>query len=341
MRMPLSVLDLALVTDGETSATGLAAATKLAQLADRLGFTRFWVAEHHNMSSVASTEPPVLMAHLAANTEQIRVGSGGVMLPNHAPLVVAEQFAMLEALYPGRVDLGIGRAPGTDRNTMMALRRTSDGSEEDQFPQHVLEVMALLGDVRIEGGLHEQFKATPLLASTPLVALLGSSGFSARLAGLLGLPFGFAHHFGMGGTTQAAEIYRENFRPSPALAEPHLIVTAVAVCANTGVAADALMDSHRLFKYGLRTGQAIGFLSHDDAVNHPAVEAARSQPPNAIYGTPTTVVEGLEVLAEETGATELMVTVPVPNLNERLESLELLGNAWGLNSKSDRALAVG
>ena len=339
--MPLSVLDLALVASGETSAAGLAATTRLAQLADRLGFTRFWVAEHHNMSSVASTEPPVLMAHLAASTEQIRVGSGGVMLPNHAPLVVAEQFAMLEALYPDRVDLGIGRAPGTDRNTMMALRRTSDGSEEDQFPQHVLEVMALLGDVRIEGGLHEHFKATPFLTSTPLVALLGSSGFSARLAGLLGLPFGFAHHFGMGGTMQAAEIYRENFRPSPALAEPHLIVTAVAVCADTDVAADALMDSHRLFRYGLRTGQTIGFLSHDDAMNHPALQAARAQPPNAIYGAAETVVEGLEVLAEETGATELMVTVPVPNLNERLESLELLADAWGLNSKSDRALAVG
>ena len=250
----MSILDLSIVPVGATSQEALDATTRLAQLGDERGFTRFWVAEHHNMSAVASCAPPVLIAHLAASTERIIVGSGGVMLPNHAPFVVAEQFAMLEALHPGRIDLGLGRAPGSDRNTMLALRSGIDPIDVDQFPQHVIDVMGLLGDVRSEHGLFNDVKATPNATSRPTVALLGSSGYSAHLAGMLGLPFGFAHHFGMGGTSEAADTYREHFRPSPVLDEPHLIVTAVAVAAETEVEADHLLASHRLFKHGLRTG---------------------------------------------------------------------------------------
>jgi len=327
-RPPLSVLDLALVPVGGSSADALGATTALAQRADALGFTRFWVAEHHNMSAVASTSPAVLIAHLAASTERIRVGSGGVMLPNHAPFVIAEQFAMLEALHPNRIDLGIGRAPGTDRNTMLALRRNMNPIDVDEFPHHVIDVMGLLGDVRTEDGLHTQVRATPSDATAPMVGLLGSSGYSAQLAGMLGLPFGFAHHFGMGGTSEAADIYRQHFTPSPALDEPFLIVTAVAVAAETEAEADSLLASHRLFKHGLRTGRLYGVLDADDAAAHPDYAAAVAGGTNAIHGTGDDVAEGLEKLAVEMGATELMITIPVADVAARLDSLDLTAAAW-------------
>ncbi len=328
-RIPISVLDLSLVPKGTTSAEALEATTALAQRADALGFRRFWVAEHHNMSAVASCSPPVLIAHLAAMTERISVGSGGVMLPNHAPYVVAEQFAMLEALHPGRIDLGIGRAPGTDRGTMMALRRNMNPIDVDEFPTHVLDVMGLLGDVRTEEGMHTQVAATPHATTSPTVALLGSSGYSAQLAGMLGLPFGFAHHFGMGGTSDAADTYRHHFTPSPVLDEPHLIVTAVAVAADTSVEADHLMASHRLFKHGLRTGRFYGVLDADAASAHPDYQQAVSfAGTNAIFGTGVDVVDGLEKLAAEMDAQELMVTVPIANVEQRIRSLELTAHAW-------------
>lgn len=328
-RLPISVLDVSLVTDGDTSASALDATTQLAQRADEHGFERFWVAEHHNMAAVASCSPPVLIAHLAGATKRIRVGSGGVMLPNHAPFVVAEQFAMLEALHPGRIDLGIGRAPGSDRNTMMALRQGTSPINVDEFPQHVIDVMGLLGDARSDKGMFTSVKATPNATSRPTVALLGSSGYSAQLAGLLGVPFGFAHHFGMGGTSQAVDIYRQHFTPSPVLDEPHLIVTAVAVAADTAVEADHLMASHRLFKYRMRAAITEGVLEADDAVAHPDYPAALAHAgTNTIFGTADDVVEGLEKLAVETGASELMITVPVTNVEQRLTSLDLTASAW-------------
>ena len=327
-RLPLSILDLSIVPVGSTSQEALDATTRLAQLGDELGFTRFWVAEHHNMSAVASTAPPVLIAHLAASTKRINVGSGGVMLPNHAPFVIAEQFAMLEALHPGRIDLGIGRAPGTDRNAMVALRRNMDPIDVDEFPGHVLDVMGLLGDVRDEEGLFTQVDATPNATSRPTVALLGSSGYSAQLAGMLGLPFGFAHHFGMGGTSQAADIYRQHFSPSPVLDEPHLIVTATTVAADTRAEADRLMASHRLFKAGLHAGRLFGFLPADEAIAHPQYEAAEAMESNSIFGTADEVAEGLDKLGVEMGAQELMVTVPVADVEARLKSLGLIAGAW-------------
>ena len=327
-RLPLSVLDLAMVTKGHSSSDALRATTRLAQRADELGYMRFWVAEHHNMATVASTEPAVLIAHLAASTSRIRVGSGGVMLPNHAPLVVAEQFAMLEALHPDRIDLGIGRAPGSDRRTAAALRRGSDGSEDDQFPSHLLDVMGLLGDVRTESGLFDHFVATPVATSSPAVALLGSSGFSARLAGILGLPFGFAHHFDMGGTAQAAEIYRENFTPSPVLSEPYLIVTAVAMAAESETEAARLLYPHRLRKYGMRTGRMFELMTPDEAQAHPEFEQAMEQPSNSIAGTGDQVAAGLDALAEKMGASELMITIPAGSIDDRIEGLERTAAAW-------------
>ena len=204
--------------------------------AEELGFDRFWVAEHHNFPTIASTSPPVLMAHLAASTSRIRIGSGGVMLPNHPALVVAEQFAMLEALHPGRIDLGIGRAPGTDPATAAALRRSPAGLGADDFPSELIDVMGMLGDRRRDQGAWDRFKATPALDSCPEIVLLGSSGFSAQLAGMLGLRYAFAHHFDVGtaiSMLDAVELYRESFRPSAVLDEPYMIVTAGVLAAET------------------------------------------------------------------------------------------------------------
>ncbi len=325
--MPLSVLDLAMVAEGATSADALADTTAFAKKADELGFSRFWVAEHHNMATVASTTPSVLMAHVASNTERIKVGSGGVMLPNHAPLAVAEQFALLEALHPGRIDLGVGRAPGSDQATAFALRRTTEDLSEE-FPRNLLDVMALLGDVRTEEGLWRHFNATPEPASYPQVLLLGSSAFSPQLAGMLGIPFVFANHFDMGGTLHAVEIYHDNFKPSPALDEPYAIVSAATIAAPTTDEAEWLSSPSKLRKFGLRTGQLFPLLPPDEAQAHPAWEHAAAMPSNAIIGTAAEVVEGLEDLAAATGASELMLYVATHSLQERIRSLELIAAAW-------------
>ncbi|MEM7340748.1 MAG: LLM class flavin-dependent oxidoreductase [Actinomycetota bacterium] len=326
--LPLSVLDLAIVADGTTSGAALADTTRLAQEAERLGYQRFWVAEHHNMASVASTVPAVLMAHLAASTSTISVGSGGVMLPNHAPLAIAEQFALLEALHPGRIDLGIGRAPGTDRSTAVALRRTADHSEEEKFPRNLIDVMGLLGDPRTESGLWDQFRATPNATSSPSVVLLGSSGFSAQLAGVLGIPFGFAHHFDMGGTTEAVGIYRSYFEPSPILDEPHVLVTASAIAASSVEEAGHRAGPSRLRRYGMRTGRMLPLLDPDAAAAHPEYGAATAMSTASLASTGPEVAAGLAELAERTGAAELMINVPAYSLAERLEALDLIATAW-------------
>ncbi|MFV0257211.1 MAG: LLM class flavin-dependent oxidoreductase [Acidimicrobiales bacterium] len=331
-RMPLSVLDLATVADSGTSATALAETTELVRRAETLGYRRFWVAEHHNMATVASTVPSVLIAHLAASTSRIAVGSGGVMLPNHATLSVAEQFAMLEALHPGRIDLGIGRAPGTDRATAQALRRGGLDADEE-FGRHLLDLMGLLGDPRTEDGLWRHFRATPVATSAPRVMLLGSSGFSAQLAGLLGLPFAFAHHFDMGGTVQAVAIYRDAFRASDILDEPYVIVTASTLGAADADTADRLAAPARLRRHGIRTGQILPLLSPEASLAHPDYPAAAAAGTAALVGTGPDVVAGLEDLAARTGATELMINTPTHGLRERLDSLERVADAWGLTPR--------
>ena len=327
-RVPLSILDLAPVPEGTTSAAALQASEALAVRADELGFHRYWVAEHHNLAWVASTEPAVLMAHLAARTSQIRLGSGGVMLPNHTPLVVAEQYALLEALHPGRIDLGIGRAPGTDRHTAVALRRQTDGSEDEEFPRHLLELMALLGDDRTGADVASHLRATPQAMTSPSIFLLGSSPFSAQLAGLLGLPYAFAHHFDMGGTGRAADIYREHFRPSPVLDEPHLLVTAVAVAAASAEHAEYLLGPHRLVKYGMRTGRMFGLLPTEQAHAHPAMADAATMDINFVAGPGEVVAEGLEKLVAEFDAAEVMITVSALDIADRIDSIERLAAAW-------------
>jgi luciferase family oxidoreductase group 1 len=239
------VLDLVPVRTGQSSADAVAATIALARLADRLGFERYWFAEHHNMPAVASTAPPVLIAAVAAQTTRIRVGSGGVMLPNHAPLTVAEQFATLEALAPGRIDLGIGRAPGSDPVITALLRSSGPTSEVDRFEQSIRDIQALAGDaatitIRTGEGLREyEVRATPAATAAPEVWLLGSSEYSAHLAARLGLPYVFAHHFSGQGTAQALEIYRREFVASPRLATPRTFLTVNAVVADTSEEAQA------------------------------------------------------------------------------------------------------
>ncbi|MCD1570397.1 LLM class flavin-dependent oxidoreductase [Agromyces mediolanus] len=233
----LSVLDLIPVRDGQTSAEAVRASIGLARLADRAGYERYWFAEHHNMPSVASTTPPVLIAAAAASTERIRVGSGGVMLPNHAPLVVAEQFAALEALAPGRIDLGIGRAPGSDPVITQLLRISGPTADVDRFPDHIADILALLSPdgatLRLTSGREYAIQATPAATEVPTLWLLGSSDYSAKLAAELGLPYVFANHFSGEGLERALELYRSGYRPSEAHPEPETFLTANVVVAPT------------------------------------------------------------------------------------------------------------
>ncbi|MFE6965427.1 LLM class flavin-dependent oxidoreductase [Agromyces sp. NPDC057679] len=233
----LSVLDLVPVRSDQSSRGAVAASVRLAQLADRLGFTRYWFAEHHNMPAVASTTPPVLIAAIAAQTERIRVGSGGVMLPNHAPLVVAEQFAALEALAPGRIDLGIGRAPGSDPVITQLLRISGPTAEVDRFPDHLADILSLLSPdgatLRLTSGREYPITATPAASAVPPLWLLGSSDYSAKLAAELGLPYVFANHFSGQGLERALELYRTGYRPSEAHPEPETFLTVNASVAPT------------------------------------------------------------------------------------------------------------
>ena len=337
--MRRSVLDLSVLNAGQSSGDALQTTTALAKRADELGYARFWVAEHHNMPSVACTSPAVLIAHLAAVTSTIRVGSGGVMLPNHAPLVIAEQFAMLEGLHPGRIDLGIGRAPGTDQRTAAVLRRTFDPMGEDDFPRDLLDLMGLLDDPRaapldLGTGLWNQFRATPAASSSPEVYLLGSSGYSAQLAGHLGLPFAFAHHFDTGGTMQATELYRHTFQPSVVLEEPYMIVTANVLAADSKEDADWHSAPGRLTALGRRTGRFIRLPSPHDAAVHPDLEQANRLPSSRIVGEISTVARELEDLVTRTGANELMVTSVAYDLSARIRSIELLAQNWDGRERS-------
>lgn len=324
----LSILDLSTVGTGQCSRDALLATTAAAQRAEQLDYRRYWVAEHHNFPAVASTSPAVLMAHLAASTSTISVGSGGVMLPNHAPLAIAEQFAMLEALHPGRIDLGIGRAPGTDGRTALALRRGVRDDGPDAFPQNVLDVMGLLGDRRRDGGLDESFIATPVHTSTPTVVLLGSSDYSAQLAGMLGLPFSFAHHFAAAGAESAVAHYRAAFRPSALLEEPYVIVATAAIAANTTEEAERIALPGRLMTLNIRRNRMAPIPSIEEAEADPDRGQALMMSEDRTVGDTDYVVGELAKLGENMGASELMITTVTHSLDHRLASMELIAQAW-------------
>ncbi|AGL14404.1 luciferase-like monooxygenase [Actinoplanes sp. N902-109] len=334
-RIPLSVLDLATVREGHDSADALRGTTEIAKAADQLGYARFWVAEHHNMPAVASTSPPVLIAHVAANTSRIRVGSGGVMLPNHMPFVVAEQFALLEALHPGRIDLGIGRAPGTDQATAAALRGVSPHLTVEQFPDHLATVLALLGDDRVAPERIARLRATPAPASFPEVWMLGSSTYGAQVAAALGLPFCYAYHFAMSGDVDtAARLYTSGFKPSPRFPEPHLMVSASVIAAETTEEADFLAGPSRIMALSLRTGRLGPIVSPETAAGTELSELDRgllTQLPGTQYaGTADEVVAGLDALVDRTGAKELILAGTVHDPQTRVDSLARIAKAWGL-----------
>jgi luciferase family oxidoreductase group 1 len=324
--VPLSVLDLAPVGAGSSPGAALASTVKLARHTERLGFHRFWVAEHHNMPGIASSAPAVLLAHLATATRSIRIGSGGVMLPNHPPLVVAEQFGMLEALHPGRVDLGIGRAPGTDAVTAQALRRTANPLSVEEFPEQLTELMGYFG---LPGGQERHsVTAVPGLGDPPDVWLLGSSGYSAQVAGLLGLPFAFAHHFSATNTLPALALYRQRFRPSARLAEPYALVCASVLAAEDDERARYLAGPGALSFLRLRQNQPGQVPTPEEAASYPYTELEQGfvadRLSSQIIGGPDTVLKGITDLLEQTQANELMVTTLVHDPADRLRSYELV-----------------
>ncbi|GAA4258711.1 LLM class flavin-dependent oxidoreductase [Dactylosporangium darangshiense] len=319
--LPLSVLDVAPVSVNGSAGEALSHTTELARRVEALGYSRFWVAEHHNMPAIASSSPAVLLAHLAAATSTIRVGSGGVMLPNHAPLVVAEQFGTLEALHPGRIDLGIGRAPGTDQYTALALRRTMEGLSAEHFPE---ELQDLIGYFEGTG----RILASPGQGERPDVWLLGSSGYSAQLAGALGLPFAFAHHFSAQNTLPALALYRTHFRPSARLAEPYAMVAVSAVAAPTDEEAEFLSGPSALSFLKLRSGRPEPLATPEEAAAYPYSEREREfvlqRREGQALGSPETVRKQLTELLEATRADEFMLTCMVYDLEARARSFELI-----------------
>ncbi|MFC6358266.1 LLM class flavin-dependent oxidoreductase [Luteococcus peritonei] len=323
--IPLSVLDLVTVTEQTTTAQALQRSISLAKAADELGYNRFWVAEHHNMPAVASTNPPVILAALGAHTQRIRIGSGGVMLPNHAPYVVAEQFALLEGLYPNRVDLGLGRAPGTDQRTAAALRRSTDSLGVEEFPQHVLELMSWLGDNRLENPMSAQLSATPKGETHPEVWLLGSSGYSAQLAGMLGLRYCYAHHFGQMDEVAVMESYRNRFEPSPVLAEPHAMICTSVITAETPQQADYLAGPAKQMALALRTNRLTPVVSPETAAERgisPLDEQMLGHlPATKFVGTPGEVADDLQRLVERTGVQELMLAATTYDVQTRIDTL--------------------
>ena len=327
---PLSILDLSLIVEGGSAADALRNSLDLAQHAEQLGYQRYWVAEHHNMDGVASSATSVLIGYLAAGTKTIRVGSGGVMLPNHAPLVIAEQFGTLATLYPGRIDLGLGRAPGTDQMTMRALRRTLATQSEDDFIGDVVELAEYFKPPPDE---RRPVRAIPGIGCDVPIWLLGSSLYSAQVAAHLGYPFAFASHFAPAMLMQALQIYRARFRPNGqpgALTKPHAMVAVNVICADTDDEAAYLFTSLQQRFLGMQTGKR-GPLPHPipvaemNALGSPAERAGMEQMLTVTaVGAPATVRGRLSDIVAQTQADELIITGAVHDHAARKRSYELL-----------------
>lgn len=323
----LSMLDLVAVREGGTVADALQIAVRTARQAEKLGFERYWLAEHHNMPGIASSATAVLIGHIAGATQKIRVGSGGIMLPNHAPLVVAEAFGTLAELYPGRIDLGLGRAPGTDGPTMRALRRDRVETEED-FPRDVQELQRLLGDDQ-DGA---RIVAMPGAGTHVPIWLLGSSLFSAQLAAHLGLPYAFASHFAPRMLHQALGLYRQMFKPSATLAKPYAIVGVPVIAAPSDEEAQFLASSTYQRVLGILTGNRSRLMppveNFWEQLDPRAQSAIRDFLAVGVVGGPDTVRQGLQKLADETQADEFMLVSDVFDADLRLRSLEITAGAF-------------
>ncbi|GAA2826326.1 luciferase family oxidoreductase group 1 [Aminobacter aminovorans] len=319
----LSVLDLSPVTEGSTAAQSLRNTLDLARHAEKLGFHRYWLAEHHNMAGIASAATSVVIAHVAAGTSTIRVGAGGIMLPNHAPLVIAEQFGTLAALHPGRIDLGIGRAPGTDMLTARALRRNLEAGV-DNFPQDVVELMGYFEPATPE----QRIRAVPGEGEQVEVWVLGSSLYGAQLAAMLGLPYAFASHFAPSELDHAIEIYRSRFQPSERLAKPYVMAGINIVAADTDAEAKLLFSSVQQAFVNLRSGRPGRLPAPLDGYERELDPVARQMLSQtlacAVVGSPETVQRGVEAFISRTGADELMVTAQVFDHQARKRSYEIL-----------------
>lgn len=326
--IPLSILDLAPIAEGATATDSFRNTVALAQTAERLGYRRYWLAEHHNMPGIASAATAVLIGHVAGHTQHIRVGAGGVMLPNHAPLQVAEQFGTLDALYPGRIDLGLGRAPGTDSAAAKALRRYY--ASADEFPQDVQELLALLAPAR-EG---QAVQAVPGAGADVQTWILGSSTFGAQLAAALGLPYAFASHFAPAMLDQALSLYHRNFRPSAQLQRPHVMLAANVVAADTEAEARRLFTSVQQSFTRLRRGEpgklppplpsAEAFLDFASPIERAGVLQALSI---SVLGTPADVRTGVQALIDRYHPDELMLTANIYDPSARMRSFELAMHA--------------
>jgi luciferase family oxidoreductase group 1 len=322
----LSVLDLAPIVQGSDAGGALRNSLDLARHAERLGFHRFWLAEHHNMPGIASAATAVALAHVAAGTSSIRLGSGGIMLPNHAPYVIAEQFGTLAALHPGRIDLGLGRAPGTDQTTARALRRNL-ASGADSFPQDVVELLHFLGPADAA----QVVRAIPGAGSDVEVWILGSSLFGAQVAAALGLPFAFASHFAPAELDRALAIYRERFQPSPRLQRPYVMAALMVIGAETDAQARRLFSSVQQSFIALRSGRAGPLPPPVDDMDERLSPEGRAMLGHAlscaVVGSPGAVEAGLAAFARRTGADELMVTTSIFDHAERLASFEIVARA--------------
>ena len=326
--IPLSILDLAPIVEGSDAAQALRCSLDLAQHAEAWGYQRYWVAEHHNMDGVASSATAVLVGHIAGGTKTIRVGSGGVMLPNHAPLVIAEQFGTLATLYPGRIDLGLGRAPGTDRLTMFALRRHLDTNDEESFPRDVLELQGYLD----EGSADQPVRAIPGIGTQVPIWLLGSSLYSAQLAAYLGLPFAFASHFAPDLLLQALDVYRSTYRPSERCPKAHAMVGVNVVCADTDADAARLFTSIQQRFLGMQRGRRGPLPKPIDPAQIESMWSPQEKAgvqrmlAAAATGSPQSVRQQLDAIVEQTAADELIVAGAIHDHAARLRSYELLAS---------------
>ncbi len=324
--IPLSVLDLVPIGEGFTISEAIQDSVKLAQSVEEFGFSRYWVAEHHNFNSIASAATSVILSHIGAKTKKIRIGSGGIMLPNHPPLVIAEQFGTLESMYPNRIDLGLGRAPGTDQRTAMALRRDkNDGSD---FPNMLNHLQYYLSN---EGG-PKAIKAVPGYGLDIPIWLLGSSTFSAKLAALKGLPFAFASHFAPDAMMDAINTYKANFTPSKQLEEPYIIVCINVICASTQEEAEYLATTEKQKFLNIQRGDNKLIPKPTDDMDSLWEDwekrSIEHKLRESIWGTPEMVKEKLENLVERTGANEIMINSWIYDSKLKINSYKLIAESW-------------
>jgi luciferase family oxidoreductase group 1 len=325
MAPPLSILDLAFIPAGGTAREAYAGSVALAQKAETLGYVRNWYAEHHNIPTIASSATSVLIAHVAAHTQRIRLGAGGIMLPNHAPLVIAEQFGTLATLHPGRIDLGLGRAPGTDPVTLRALRVSPMAA--DDFPSDLLELQGYLSEETRVAGV----EATPGKGTSVPLYILGSSLFGARLAARLGLPYAFASHFAPDALEEAMELYRRDFRPSAQLEAPYAIAGLNVLAADSRAEAEAQLVAVQRARVRLLVGRGRNWTDEeaDAALESPAGHQVKSMTRFRAVGTASELRAAVERFAELARADEIMTVHPAPTVEARLKSIELLAGAVG------------